>query len=355
MSCYDRRNVSVDSGRGSFDQDMKNATDEVERVDVLRSSVLPPNTDIKSVVDTDAVPHIETGSLDLHWPEEEVDFENVESRAVGRAYLLLRTAMTSLVDELAADFYTHELIESEHKNRAQTQGIPDQNRATILLDAVMDKIRISPTPSFNKFIQVLGKHDSCHEIARKIDAKHAELCELESRGQHLAPVHISVDTTNNEDGVHSWLCSSCRASLFRDRKLLIQRQYSISGTDSCESMMTEEIPHVEMKGLKASAPTAGLVLLKRTDHKKRSSGIKGKVLHLTQSEMEKTLEEYGDLELKLQIAQKQIHQLNEEIINLRRKQYNEKLKKAIEDETLECIATLKNLTQQRELLLNLGD
>lgn len=326
MSCSSRRNVSVDSGRGSLDgvDDADGIVTDLE-IDDLETFTSPPNTDIGSQnVDTDSNPPIESGVLQQVEGEEEVDFESIESQAVRSEYEILYTAVASLVEVLAVEFYTLKLIESEQMSKVQTQSMSDQHRAaSTLLEAVMVKIKTSQslTP-FDHFIQVLHKHSSLHDIAVKIRAKHTELC-----------------TSHNT--------------------LHCQYPIDVPEIDSYERMMTEEMTNseeiqYEMKELKVSTPNAGLV--KRTDYKKRRlSALKTKVMHLTQAEIQKQLEKYGDQELELQIARKQIRQLNEKIVYSCRKQCYKKIEKAIENETLEYIATIQNLTQQREVLLKQGD
>ena len=339
--------------------------------------------------------------------EDSPDFpESVASEAVRSCYSFLTEAITNQVslDSLASELYTHSLIENTVLGKVQTLGIPDEQKATEILRAVLSRIRISDpdVQSFELFVQILDKYPSCREIVVMITTKYDELkqrpqcCTTGNQGQ-------------KEDSQLDWHESSTRYTPFfspssnakssqpspqpslrhmaepfgsyhhsqgKSRSPLSHRHSLSSETDSDVNMSEEDIHH-ELKRLKRFTKCMKTFV----DRKQNTQCLAEEMLHRTALEVEerqKELEESRQqlemcntekevLKGQLQLTRRQILQLNKEVLLLKRPKQQtctgtckheaecEKLSshiKRLEEEKLEYMATIENLTQQRDLLLN---
>ena len=116
---------------------------------------------------------------DIHTQgEDSPDFpENVASQAVSRCYskLVSIIAYQLTVDQFASELYNNYLIENPVKCDAQTQGfLNTQKAASILIDAVMDKIRLDEQP-FHRFVQLLEQYQCCCVIVKEIKDSYEQL------------------------------------------------------------------------------------------------------------------------------------------------------------------------------------
>ena len=339
-------------------------------------------------------------SIDSLLGEDDPDFpENIASQALRMHYSTLVEAITHQISiiAIAPQLYSYQLIENAVYSKVQTLGIPDETKTSDVLNAVMSKIRISQDVApFDIFMQVLDGHPCCHEIVVQIKANYEQLrqsytasdgpympgpderqelvCCKPSVPQHMSPKY----TPWQEVGLHPMDTATEHHHI--GLKPPIRQRSTSSGNESDMSMTEEDIQR-ELRRLQKGSTRLERGIRKYMD--RTLEPVKDKMketLYRTQLEVEelqKQVEDYSQqiemcseqkqlLEGQLQIARRQILQLNKEIIALKRpghpcatncehKAQCEKLGKRIkrmEEERLEYIATIENLTQQRDLLLN---
>ena len=119
---------------------------------------------------------------DMHTQgEDSPDFpENAASQAVRSCYSKLVSIIVHqiTIDQFASDLYSNYLIENAVKCDVQTQGLLNtQKAASVLIDAVMDKIRLSEANDqpFHRFVQLLEQYKCCCGIVREIKDNYEQL------------------------------------------------------------------------------------------------------------------------------------------------------------------------------------
>ena len=104
--------------------------------------------------------------------------ESVGSQAIRESYCLLVEVFShqESADNLASDLYSKFLIENTIQGEVRIQGITDEEKARRLLNAVMSKLRTSPTDElFEHFISVLESYHSCCDIVVRIRETYQKL------------------------------------------------------------------------------------------------------------------------------------------------------------------------------------
>ena len=104
--------------------------------------------------------------------------ESVGSQAIRESYCLLVEVFShqESADNLASDLYSKFLIENTIQGEVRIQGITDEEKARRLLNAVMSKLRTSPTDElFEHFISVLESYHSCCDIVVRIRGTYQKL------------------------------------------------------------------------------------------------------------------------------------------------------------------------------------
>lgn len=336
--------------------------------------------------------------------EDSPDFpESIASEAVRSCYSFLAEAITNQVslESLASELYTNSLIENTILGKVQTLGIPNEQKATEILTAVLSRIRISDpdAQSFKLFVQILDKYPSCREIVVMITTKYDE---LKQRPQCCT----SGNQGQKEDSQLDWhelptrytpFFSPCSSNAKSSQSLLhhkaehfgshhnrqgkskspLSHQHSLSSEEDPDVNMSEEDIHQELRRLKRFARCMKTFV----DRKQNAQCLAEEMLHRTALEVEERQRELEDcrqqlemcdtekevLKGQLQLARRQILQLNKEVLLLKRPKQQtctgtckheaecDKLNchiKRLEEEKLEYMATIENLTQQRDLLLN---
>ena len=373
------------------------------------------NTESPSIPELEKVNESEMDEDDPSQPEGEdcPDFpESVVSQAIRGSYSLLIEVFSNQVsaDKLASDLYSRSLIENTTLcGEMRVQGITDETKARRVLDAVMSKLRTSPSDElFEHFTAVLESYPPCCDIVVQIRATYQQLqqsSEVSASGRFNAHVHHHAreelvcgnstwtaaplqhqgslqslvkekqpdsplnGTVESSDGNHQ----EQKRSVF---SMLRQRSIS-NGAESDVSMTEEEIQEGLRKWQKECRRLARGIQ-KSIDRKQKDAGTMEEINHRLESmvedlekqlaesnqEMERCNDENQALKGRLVMMQRQILQLNREVIDLKRhpctdacehKAKCEKLKKQIkrlEEEKLDYIAKIENLTQQRDLLLN---
>ena len=339
--------------------------------------------------------------------EDSPDFpESVASEAVRSCYSFLAEAITNQIslDHFASELYTHSLIENTVLGKVQTRGIPNEQKATEILTAVLSRIRTSDpnARSFNLFVQILDKYPSCREIVVMITTKYDELkqrlqcCTSGNQGQkedsqldwhessaRYAPLFSPSSNAKSSQpsprpSLHN-MTEPFRSHHNRQGKSRspLSRQHSLSSEENSDMNMSEEDIRHELRRLKWFAKCMKTFV----DRKQNAQCLVEEMLHRTALEVEERQRELEDchqqlemcdtekevLKRQLQLARKQILQLNSEVLLLKRPKQQtctgtckhkaecEKLNshiKRLEEEKLEYVATIENLTQQRDLLLN---
>ena len=329
--------------------------------------------------------------------EDSPDFpESVASEAVRSFYSTLAEAIANQgsIDQLASDLYTHSLIENTVLSQVQTLGLPNERKTSVILNAVLSKIRIpdANVRSFDIFVQILDKYPCCREIKVMITAKYAELKQrqCETGGQQTQEEHsgfgpIAAHSPFLPHSMPNFRQPSPCQLLEMDQlsgshqtqkkyKTQLCRHSVSSGEDSDVNDMSEEDIRQELRRLKQFTKC-----MKRfVDRKQHTQCIAEEILRRTEAEVEERQKELEhcsqQLETctkekevligQLQLARRQILQLNKEVLFLKRptacnatcehKAECEKLTNRItrlEEDKLEYMATIENLTQQRDLLL----
>lgn len=111
--------------------------------------------------------------------------ENVASEAVRRcsSKLVGVIAHQLTVDEFATDMFSSCLIENSIKCKAQQAlGVSQTQQASIVVNAIMDKIRVSEPydEPFQLFVQLLDKYSCCWGIVREIKSNYEQLKQRKS-------------------------------------------------------------------------------------------------------------------------------------------------------------------------------
>ena len=296
--------------------------------------------------------------------------ESLISQAVQPSYSTLVEIISNQVDvdQFASELYSGGLIRHEVLVKVQTTlGIAKGMKASELLHPVMSKLRLCKESdethmSFVVFIKVLDKYPCFFDIAAKIKTKYKELLEKKpleygtssNKSKAAANDHDQKQAVKRRARGRTWqyagLCilviAICIIPVFL---LLSVAEVYINCHQSSENLDTQSIVEKKLhhRGVKV-------------DELLQEMNIHNQELDKLRNEANKVLE------AQLRIARKQILQLNKEVISLKRPQPQacattcqyrieyEKLKrkiKRIEEEKLEYIATIENLTQQREMLL----
>ena len=338
--------------------------------------------------------------------------ESVVSQAIRGFYSLLVEVFSNQVsaDKLASDLYSQFLIENTTLcGDVRVQSITNETKAQRVLDAVMSKLRTSPSKElFEQFIAVLESYPSCCDIVEQIRATYQQLqqsSEVSASGRFNAHIHHHAReelvcgnstrtavplqhqgslqslvkekqpdspqnrTIESSDGNHQ----EQKRSAF---SMLRQRSISI-GAESDVSMTEEEIQE-GLKKLQKESRRLARGIQKCMDRKQKDAGTMEEINHRLESmveDLEKQLEESSKelercndenqaLKGRVVMMRRQILQLNKEIIDLKRhpctgtceyKAKFERLEKQIKrlkEEKLDYTAKIENLTQQRDLLLN---
>jgi chromosome segregation ATPase len=337
--------------------------------------------------------------------------ESVVSQAIRGSFSLLVEVFSNQVsaDKLASDLYSKFLIENSKCGEVRMPGITEEAKACRVLDAVMSKLRTSPTEElFEHFILVLESYPSCRDIVVQIRATYQKLQKSnEASGggnsnahhhareelvcarttaqlQHQGDLRQSLVTVqkNQPDLSLSGAVENGRHQEQKSSIFTMLRQRSISSGGESDVSMTEEEIQDRLKKLERESRTLAREMQKCLDRKQKDAGTMEEIAHrleLTVEDLQTQVEEYTKkleictkekqvLEGQLTIARRRILQLNREVITLKKhpmacagtcehKSKCEKLKKQIEklkEEKLDYTAKIENLTQQIDILLS-GD
>ena len=344
--------------------------------------------------------------------------ESVVSQAIRGFYSLLVEVISNQVsaDKLASDLYSQSLIENTTLcGEVRMQSITDEIKARRILDAVMSKLRTSPSGEklFEGFIAVLESYPSCCEIVVQIRATYQRLqnsSEVSASGRLEAHVQyhhtreelVCGNSTRSATPLQHQLGSvqqakvkgkhpkSCLNGTFdsldgrrQEQKISVfsmLRQRSISSGGESDASMTEEEVQEGLKKWEKESRRLARGIQKCLDKKQKDAGTMEEIAHQLEStvedlqtqveeyskKLERCTEEKQALEGQLVMARRQILQLNREVITLKKhpctgacehKLKCERLKKQIErleEEKLDYTAKIENLTQQRDILLSDG-
>ena len=336
--------------------------------------------------------------------EDSPDFpESIASEAVRSCYSILAEVITNQVSlvHLGSELYAHSLIENTVLGKVETLGIPNEQKAAEILKAVSSKMRISDpdTQSLKIFVQILDKYPCCREITVMITTKYDELKQTrqcgtsyrqgQKEGSQVDCHELSTRYTScfspfgngmsrqpiPEPSLHHMAESHHNGQ--SKTKSLLSRQHSLSSEEEPDVNMSEEDIRHELRRLKRFAKC----MQNFVDRKRGTQCLIEEMLHRTELEVEERQRELEDrcqqlercntekevLKGQLQLARRQILQLNKEVLFLKKPKQQtctgtcehkaecEKLSshiKRLEEEKLEYMATVENLTQQRDLLLN---
>ena len=321
--------------------------------------------------------------------------ENILSTAVRKFYSSLVDVISNqvTVDILASDLYSQSLIESEVCHIARLQCVSDNKKTCQLLDVVLSKLRMSKSVKpFDNFVEVLSGYSACCHLVESIKAEYQQLkqtsevstsggCEVNTQDEELVCGTggcNSLETRAVVRGVQppsSYLgaTNSSPEQPWRSISSLLRPRSISSGGESDESMTEEEIKH-DLKRLNKG-------IKKYINKQQENAGTMKQVVDRLELEVEDLLSQLKDNIKKLErceeekealngqliMARRQILQLNKEVIGLKRpkphscsdpcthKRKCEALVKQIqrlEGEKLDREATIANLTQQIDLLLN---
>lgn len=341
--------------------------------------------------------------------------ESVVSQAVRGFYSSLVEVISNQVsvDHLASVLYSYSLIENTVCEEVRAQGVTDERKTHRVLDAVMSKLRTSPSVEpFERFVKVLDSFPSCCDLVAQIKAVYQKLqqsgeasasgtecntCVYQYAKEEMVCGNNSIAST-----VTVLQCQGGRQSSIREkqpassrsgttessnshnqdqkRSILcsIVRQRSLSSGAESNVSMTEEEIQQGIKQLQRDSKKLARGIQKCMDRKKEDVSIKEEIIHhleLMVEDLQTQVDEYNKkmercnddkqvLEGQLLIARRQILQLNREVIDLKRRPCTgacehkakcerlEKQIKRLEEEKLDYAAKIENLTQQQDLLLN---
>ena len=339
--------------------------------------------------------------------------ESVCSQAIRGVYPLLVEVFSNQesADKLASDLYSKFLIENTIQGEVRMQGITDEEKARRILNAVMSKLRTSPTHEpFEHFMSVLKCYHSCCDIIVQMRATYQQLQKSSeasgmcySYAYHNAREELVCGNSTRDaaplehqmqGGLHSSIKEHQPVSLsgafesleghHQERKSTIfsmLRQRSISSGGESDVSITSEVEMQDrLKKWEKEGKTLMRGLRKCMDKKQKNASTMEEIAHRLESmveDLQTQVEEYTKklkrcteekqvLEGELTIARRRILQLNREVITMKKhpracagacehKSKCEELKKQIErleEEKVDYTANIKNLNQQIDMLLS---
>lgn len=402
---------SVDSGvSGSISQDSM-------ELDYERGSTADSYVSRCSVVTE--LEKVDEGEMDEDEPlqtatvgEDCPDYpESVYSQAIRGVYSLLVEVFSNQesADKLASDLYSKFLIENTIQSEVRMQGITDEEKAQRILNAVMSKLRTSPTDEpFEHFMSVLKCYHSCCDIVVQMRATYQQLQKSSALGtcysyayHHAREELVCVNSTwdaaplehQMQGGLHSSIKEHQPVSLsgafesledhHQERKSAIfsmLRQRSMSSGGESDVSMSEEEMQDRLKKWEKESKTLMRGIRKHMNKKQKDASTMEEIAHRLEStveDLQTQVEEYAEklkrcteekqvLEGELTIARRRILLLTKEVITMKKhpracagacehKSKCEKLKKQIkrlEEEKVDYTAKIENLNQQIDMLLS---
>ncbi len=147
-------------------------------------------------------------------------------------YLTLKKSYTMVIDHVKVqpgvtcnEFFANGFITSQARDWMRTPGIPDYDKASKLIDNLIDKIK-NDSDNFNRFMEILKKEGpSADDLVKKLKKSFEEEMtkETEYSREDSSP---DTDTPNDRDGLQR-LRKSC--------SWLLAIQAQINSVTACSS------------------------------------------------------------------------------------------------------------------------
>ena len=290
--------------------------------------------------------------------------ETAASRAVQKFYDDLVQVISNLVsvDQLEPKLFSESLIDRSVHQEMRVDGKSDQSKTCRVLDAVMTKLMMSPTyqESFERFLEILDSYLSCLDVdlVVKIKAEYQrlsnEVSEHANEGQgpsQQSSSFFSQDTSTEEDA--ATLNPSKNPFSLHNSVPYLLTFYSPFGI----SLFLVISLLLLLSNLIVLHWTLNQADMKKLEMVHPSSAFDESIAAIY-------IEEKQQLEEQLLMAQRQILQLNREVLDLKmprnhlctganeRKITCKKQVMRLIEEKMDYVAKIENLTQQRNLLLN---
>ena len=288
--------------------------------------------------------------------EDYPDFihENVASQTVQGFYSSLVEVICNqvTVDRLASDLYSHSLIENTVLEEMRVQSISDIKKTQQVLGVVMSKLRTSQS-KFEDFMDVLDSYDPCRDLVEQMKAKYGH--------QQLQQSSDVSKQANKRDNIQEQPSSS--SSQVEKYAVNLSQSPTSCAYNSVSYLLTIYSPFAISLFLVITLLLlySHLIVLRWT----LNADMKVEKMHPSSAFDEKIamyIEVKQQLEEQLLVAQRQILQLNREVLDLKKTNHHsfthepkmscEKRMQRLEEEKMDYVAIIENLKQQRDLLLN---